>query len=75
MEAIDAGNLIWWFVGTVLLAAGGIWIAIIIGRRFFGGEKGKTSNFSLEELRKMQQKGQITEDEYKALRQKIVRGI
>ena len=65
---------IWGIVILVLLFAGAI-VAWVLVRRFFEinrRESNSPPTFTLESIREMYDNGQITEEEYKNLRDKII---
>ena len=72
--AVATRNVVW--IGTVLgvlavLMVGGYWLVkrlTVSGRR----EKEENTAFTLEQIRQLHQEGQLSDEEYQSLREKII---
>ena len=58
----------------VVLAAGGLWIAIAVRRRMSASRQSTTAAFSLAELRRLRDRGDLTAEEYDALARTLYQG-
>ena len=83
MELIVFGDMDQKILITITFAAGAllvlviVTVAIVVLRRKFlrPSKKGPTSPFALNELQKMHETGQISEQEYKKLRNMIIQDL
>lgn len=72
--AVDTRNVVW--IGSVLgvlavLMVVGYWLVrrlTVSGR----GEKEENTAFTLEQIRQLHQEGQLSDEEYQSLREKII---
>lgn len=72
---IDIPPHMFWWAALLILLLGGAVVAWALVRRFFNTNRGnlkKEPTFTLESVRKMYDSGQITEEEYKHLRDTII---
>jgi len=76
LAAVNTHDIIWISIVLVALLVAGIVALIWIKRRFGApGPPGSHNNcpFTLEQLRRMQSQGQISEQEYQNLKDQIIR--
>lgn len=68
------GRVIMTFLGLVALLVGAVVGFLAVRRVCRGGllEKGETGSFTLEQLRQMHQQKQLSDEEYQALRGRII---
>ncbi len=73
---IDIPSQTIWGIVILLLLLGGAFVAVVLIRRFFSTNRKKSQSlptFTLESIKEMYDNGQINEDEYKHLRDKIIK--
>jgi uncharacterized membrane protein len=66
-----------WIMAAVMVLMGLAMVAYMLVRRFFRDSREHTATpraaFTLEELKRLHQQGQLSDDEYAALKEKMLR--
>jgi uncharacterized membrane protein len=73
----SGGVLRIWLWGAVLiaLAVGALFVMLAIKRRFIGGGENKSSTWTLQDLRELHAAGQLSDEEYRTLRDQVVGSV
>jgi len=73
---IDPTNFVWIAAASGVLLVGGLIAVVIVKCRFGSGRQHRPGqdDFSLEQLEQMLRQGRISDQEFEALKAKIVRG-
>jgi uncharacterized membrane protein len=73
----SGGVLRIWFWGAVLitLAVGALFVMLAIKRRFIDSGDGRSSTWTLQDLRELHAAGQLSDEEYRTLREQVIGSV